>query len=156
MPLAVVKGVSREFSAICQNIVPPRELGADTRQKTGAANYLHIPCNVEVFGGRNEGEIQISKVVKDGSAARQTPRKPAPLTCKKLGTALRKGILIFAYDNGALILPQVQNNGFIIHRVEKDFFCGKVNVGVRGMADIKLKIFNHNPSFWQFYINILL
>jgi hypothetical protein len=80
----------------------------------------------------DKSEVQVPEVVKHSSSPGKSPYHLNIVGPDIIEVNLRKGILVFSYNNGWFIPPKHEN--IFIFFFEKIFFGGQVEIGIGMMA----------------------
>ena len=105
----VVVGVTGELAAICGEVVAPGAFGVNAHPAHGPQDGLGLGGDVKVGGGHEEGEVEVSEVVIDGTSAREATGEVPAVRLQRRHFALVAGVLVAADDDGPLVLPQVED-----------------------------------------------
>ena len=76
-----------------------------------------LAAQVIVLRAKREREVEVSHVVVHGAAAGKTTRQRSAVALELSRAAFRPGVLVAADDDGVTVLPEVDNQRILRHRI---------------------------------------
>ena len=135
-----VLGVAGEFFAVDGDVVAAVDLGVDAQLGQRVHHRLAEEPEVEMLGVRrvgDKGEVQVAHVVIHGAAAGETAHHGDTVGIHVGLIDLRQGVLVFADDDGVVILPQHEISPVPGQTVKNHLLHGQI---VSRIGGVKIQI----------------
>ena len=136
---AFIEGAARKLLPVDFQIVSPGNFGVDPETATGATNHIHLPFHVKIRLRQQKGEIEVARIVKDGTAAGKAAGKAPALLFQKRHAAFFECVLIPSDNDRSFILPQIQNHTARGTLLQKNLLACKVfkRIGRKGTVNVE-------------------
>ena len=129
-----VKRVAGEFFSVSKDVVSAGAFRLDAQSAHGTDDNVQLALYVVVFFLHEEGEVDISQIVIDGSAAGKSAHQMSAAFFQLRQVTFFPWVLIAADNDGMLILPEVED-AFGFAAVEHQVFLhGKIGIWIVGGA----------------------
>ena len=138
--------IAGNLLSIDDQIVTPGKFRRNAQRLQRIHNRLQIPQEVNFLLSRfhilDEGEVEISNVVEDRTAARQPPNHVNMVTVNVFLVDFRRRILVLSHHDGVVILPQHKD---IVGRLLQQILLRRQVVVRGGAVDGDVSDFFHYP-----------
>ena len=133
--LLEILGIAGELPPVDGHVVAAIDLCGDAEFGKGADDGLAEDREVqrrESAGVGDEGEVEVAEVVINSAAAGETADHADPVLLHISLVDFGKGVLVFADDDGVVVLPEHEVCAVARQRVEHILLGGQIEGGVGG------------------------